>query len=77
MRLSDITTDILATLDLTPRQQQVGALVAQGKKPRQIAKELNLSEMTVKVAVMAIYRAIGLFDDVQSSRSPNRSGKKG
>lgn len=44
---------------LTPRQEDVLRLVGQGRSNKQIARELRVSQNTVKVHVAAILRALG------------------
>lgn len=44
---------------LSPRQQQVARLLLQGQANKSIARELALSEGTVKAHVSAIYQIIG------------------
>jgi DNA-binding NarL/FixJ family response regulator len=45
---------------LTPRQHEVLALVVQGKSNRDIAEAMGLSENTVKVHLVAIFRVLGV-----------------
>jgi DNA-binding NarL/FixJ family response regulator len=45
---------------LTPRQQQVLELLVQGKSNREIAEAMGLSENTVKVHLVTIYRVLGV-----------------
>jgi DNA-binding NarL/FixJ family response regulator len=45
---------------LTPREEQVVALVAEGLSNRQIAIELNLSEHTVKKYLFRIFDKLGI-----------------
>ncbi len=48
------------TLDrLSPRQSEVLGLVIQGKSNKEIARELNLGEGTVKVHMSALFRCLG------------------
>jgi DNA-binding NarL/FixJ family response regulator len=51
---------------LTPRQQEVLALMVQGKSNRDIAQELGLSESTVKVHLAGIFRALGVSSRVEA-----------
>lgn len=44
---------------LTPRQQDVLRLLAEGKPNKRIARDLDISEATVKVHVLAVFRALG------------------
>jgi DNA-binding NarL/FixJ family response regulator len=50
---------------LTPREEQVVALVADGLPNRQIAKELNLSEHTVKKYLFRIFDKLGISSRVE------------
>lgn len=53
-----------ATL-LTPREEQVVALVAEGLSNRQIAHELNLSEHTIKKYLFRIFEKLGISSRVE------------
>ncbi|PWB62073.1 MAG: DNA-binding response regulator [Betaproteobacteria bacterium] len=44
---------------LTPRQQDVLRLLAEGKPNKLIARDLDISEATVKVHLLAVFRALG------------------
>jgi DNA-binding NarL/FixJ family response regulator len=50
---------------LTPRQEQVVALVAEGLSNRDISRELNLSEHTVKKYLFHIYDKLGVSNRVE------------
>jgi DNA-binding NarL/FixJ family response regulator len=50
---------------LTPREEQVVALVAEGLGNRQIARELNLSEHTVKKYLFHIFEKLGVSSRVE------------
>lgn len=50
---------------LTPREEQVVALVADGLSNRQIAHELQLSEHTVKKYVFRIFEKLGISNRVE------------
>ena len=45
---------------LTPRQQEVLEMLVQGKSNREIAEALGLSENTIKVHLVAIFRTLGV-----------------
>ena len=53
--------------DLTQRQVDVLALLAQGKSNKAIARELDLSEKTVKAHVTAVFRALGVINRTQAA----------
>jgi DNA-binding NarL/FixJ family response regulator len=50
---------------LTPREQQVVALVAEGLSNRQIARELNLSEHTIKKYLFRVFEKLGVSTRVE------------
>lgn len=50
---------------LTPREEQVAALVAEGLGNREIAHELNLSEHTVKKYLIRIFDKLGISTRVE------------
>lgn len=49
----------IALDSLTPRQRDVLRLLAQGKPNKVIARELDISEATVKVHLLSVFRALG------------------
>jgi DNA-binding NarL/FixJ family response regulator len=61
LRVLSSNGDIL----LTPREEQVVALVAEGLGNRQIARELNLSEHTVKKYLFRIFEKLGISSRVE------------
>src|SRR5580700_7192051 len=50
---------------LTPREEQVVALVAEGMSNRDIARELNLSEHTIKKYMFRIFDKLGISSRVE------------
>ena len=52
---------------LTEKQQEVLDLVSRGMSNRLIARQLGISEKTVKAHLTAIYSAIGVTDRVQAA----------
>jgi len=52
---------------LTPRQRDVLAMLRQGKSNKEIARDLNLAEITVKLHVTAILRALGVENRTQAA----------
>jgi len=50
---------------LTPREEQVVALVAEGLGNREIARELNLSEHTIKKYLFRIFEKLGVSSRVE------------
>ena len=60
--------------DLTARERDVLAEVARGRSNREIARELSLSEKTVKTHVSAILGKLGVQDRTQAALHAVRSG---
>jgi DNA-binding NarL/FixJ family response regulator len=52
--------------DLTPREHEVFALMGRGRTNTEIARELYLSETTVKTHVVDVLAKLGLRDRVQA-----------
>ena len=52
---------------LTPRQHDVLYLVREGKSNKEIARRLDLSEGTVKIHCMAIFRELGVANRTQAA----------
>jgi DNA-binding NarL/FixJ family response regulator len=62
----DFDADRLRAL-LTPRQRDVLAMLRQGKSNKEIARDLNLAEITVKLHVTAILRSLGCENRTQAA----------
>lgn len=56
-----------ASPDLTQRQQDVLVLLASGHSNKSIAKELGLSEHTIKIHITAILRALGVNNRTEAA----------
>ncbi len=48
--------------ELSPRERQVLTLVAQGLANKQIGRALGITERTVKVHLVSVFRRIGVSD---------------
>lgn len=59
---------------LTRRQLEVFNLLLQGKPNKIIARELDLSEGTVKIHVAAIFRALGVANRTEAAVAAQRFG---
>jgi len=53
--------------ELTGREQEVLALVGQGRANKQIARTLGISERTVKAHLGSIYTRLGVTDRTQAA----------
>jgi DNA-binding NarL/FixJ family response regulator len=51
---------------LTPRQRQVLGLITQGKSNRAIAQELGLSENTVRVHLVSIFKELRVSNRLEA-----------
>lgn len=67
-------TDIGRFALLSPRQEQVARLLLQGQSNKSIARELAVSEGTVKAHVSAIYQIIGARNRVDAVTLAARHG---
>ena len=56
--LADVTGSLIQTGRLSPREQQVLQLIADGSENKQIARELGLSEATVKTYIRGVFERL-------------------
>jgi DNA-binding NarL/FixJ family response regulator len=56
--LADVTGSLTQTGRLSPREQQVLQLIADGSENKQIARELGLSEATVKTYIRGVFERL-------------------
>jgi DNA-binding NarL/FixJ family response regulator len=61
-------------VELSPREREVLALVAQGRSNQQIATALGISDRTVASHVSSIYRKLGVSNRVDAARQAMRLG---
>lgn len=66
--------DPAADEPLTERQVEVLALLANGKTNKEIARELDLSEKTVKAHITAVFRALGVVNRTQAAVEARKRG---
>ena len=59
---------------LTPREQQIFRLIAEGKKPRDISKALNISPKTISVHRENLLRKMDLATNTEITREAIRLG---
>jgi DNA-binding NarL/FixJ family response regulator len=67
----------MATDPLTPREHEVLALIGRGMANKVIARELSLSEKTVKAHVSSILAKLGVSDRTQAALYAVRAGLVG
>jgi DNA-binding NarL/FixJ family response regulator len=59
---------------LTPREREVLGYLARGKANKQIARELGISEKTVKAHLTRVFEAIGVSDRTAAALWAQRHG---
>ena len=59
---------------LSPREREVLALVAQGLQTKHIARQLEISEKTVKAHLTSVFSQIGATDRTQAALWAQRNG---
>ncbi len=64
----------LSELGLTPRQQQVCALMVKGRSVKQIARDLDISAATVKAHLQPILRALAVMNRTEAIVALHRLG---
>jgi two-component system, NarL family, nitrate/nitrite response regulator NarL len=60
------------TLDLTPRQRAVLAMLAEGQSNKLIARSLGINDTTVRVHVRAVLRKLGVHNRTQAALVASR-----
>jgi len=60
--------------DLSPRETEVLILVANGLANKQIARELGISQKTVKAHLVSVFQRIGVSDRTQAAVWAHRRG---
>ena len=60
--------------ELTPREREVLGLLARGKANKQIARELGISEKTVKAHLTRVFESIGVTDRTAAALWAQRHG---
>jgi two-component system, NarL family, nitrate/nitrite response regulator NarL len=61
-------------LGLTPRQREALAFLCQGLSNKEIGQHLGLAEITVKIHVSSIFRALGVVNRTQAVLAARRFG---
>ncbi|CAG0993475.1 Putative HTH-type transcriptional regulator YhjB [Burkholderiales bacterium] len=63
-----------ATLDISPRQREVLALLCKGHPNKEIGRCLGLSENTVRSHVAVIFRELGVNTRTEAAMAARRHG---
>jgi DNA-binding NarL/FixJ family response regulator len=66
-----------AQVELSPREREVLACVADGLSNKLIARRLEISEKTVKAHLTSVYQQIGVTDRTQAALWAQRQGPAG
>jgi len=74
LALNDKRSQRASKYGLTPRQLQVLQLIGAGKSNKDIARELNLAEGTVKIHVAAIYQTLHVNSRIEAVETARRFG---
>jgi DNA-binding NarL/FixJ family response regulator len=59
---------------MTPRQQEIAAMLLDGHSNKEMAARLGLAEITVKMHVSAIFRLLGVVNRTQAAGAIRRLG---
>lgn len=59
---------------LTPRQVEVLKLLANGESNKQIARDMGLSDVTIKVHLSAVFKALGVNNRTQAVLEASKCG---
>ena len=70
------SANIASRLNITPRQADVLQLLIEGKSNKQICRELDLAEGTVKNHIAAVFKALNVTTRVQAVIAASRLGIK-
>jgi DNA-binding NarL/FixJ family response regulator len=63
----DRLAERIPSVDLTPREAEVLACIAQGRSNREIAEELHIAEKTVRIHVSSVLDKMGARDRTQAT----------
>ena len=67
LRVTDVTGKTL----LSPREEEISMLVAEGMSNREVSRTLNISESTVKNSLFHIFEKLGISNRVELARYMN------
>jgi DNA-binding NarL/FixJ family response regulator len=63
----DRLAERIPAVDLTPRESEVLACIAQGRSNREIADDLHIAEKTVRIHVSSVLDKMGARDRTQAT----------
>ena len=75
IRLNRRRNPVVSADALTARESEVLALVAEGLANKQIARQLNISEKTVKAHLTSIFTTLGVTDRTQAALWADRQNR--
>jgi DNA-binding NarL/FixJ family response regulator len=64
-------TDVTGRTLLSPREEEISRLVAEGMSNREVSRTLKISESTVKNALFHIFEKLGISNRVELARYMN------
>jgi DNA-binding NarL/FixJ family response regulator len=67
LRITDVTGRAL----LSPREEEISGLVAEGMSNREVARALKISESTVKNSLFHVFEKLGISNRVELTRYVN------
>ena len=68
LRPSVRVTDVTGRTLLSPREEEISRLVAEGMSNREVARALKISESTVKNSLFHVFEKLGISNRVELSR---------
>jgi DNA-binding NarL/FixJ family response regulator len=72
MRVTDVTGRAL----LSPREEEISRLVAEGMSNREISRSLRISESTVKNSLFHVFEKLGISNRVELARYVNGASEQ-
>ena len=61
-------TDVTGRTLLSPREEEISRLVAEGMSNREVARALKISESTVKNSLFHVFEKLGISNRVELAR---------
>jgi DNA-binding NarL/FixJ family response regulator len=70
-------TDVTGRVLLSPREEEISQLVAEGMSNREVSRTLKISESTVKNSIFNIFEKLGISNRVELARYVNGASDVG